>query len=113
MTRENSFQSVVSYHHSGEIIYWYYQQPEEHKERDYQLAQKISEINNYDPVSPRDSDIPAAGFKDWFIKKFNKPGFTIEIGTQDQGEEGPLPVANLNKYFEENREVLLAVAGEV
>ena len=113
LTRENSFEAVISFHHSGEVIYWYYQQPEEQKERDYQLAQKISEINNYDLISPDESDVPAAGYKDWFIKKFNKPGFTIEIGTQVQKEEGPLPADNLNKYFEENREVLLAIAEEV
>ncbi|SJZ45007.1 M14 family metallopeptidase [Selenihalanaerobacter shriftii] len=108
LTRKNKFAAAVSFHHSGSVIYWYYNQTGNQYDRDYQLAKKLSTKNGYELVDPEESDTRAAGYKDWFIKEFKKPGFTIEIG--DGKVEGPLPPTKLIEYFEENREVLLELA---
>ena len=43
-----------------------------------------------------------AGYKDWFIQNFNKPGFTIEAGLG----ENPLPLSQFNKIYKDNLGVL-------
>ncbi len=108
LTRREEFDTVVAFHHSGNVIYWYYNQEGEAYQRDYHLAQKISRKNRYKVVTAEDSDSIAAGYKDWFIKEFKRPGFTIEIAKSTNEE--PLPSSNLNLYFNENKEVLLELA---
>jgi g-D-glutamyl-meso-diaminopimelate peptidase len=108
LTRQEEFDAVVAFHSSGDVIYWYYNQAEESYQRDYQLAKALSAKNGYRIVKAKESDKVAAGYKDWFIKKFHRPGFTIEIGSEIN--EKPLPSYELAKYFQENREVLLELA---
>ena len=43
------------------------------------------------------------GFKDWFIKEFNCPGFTIEIGRG----KNPLPIGELSPIFARLYEMML------
>ena len=43
------------------------------------------------------------GFKDWFIEKFGRPGFTIEIGKG----ENPLPVQDLEPIYARLFEMML------
>lgn len=68
------------------------------------LAQAFSEVSGYavEQVPPESSN---AGFKDWFLSRFHRPGFTIEAGLG----ENPLPLEQLPRLIEEN-EPLLAVA---
>lgn len=108
LTRQEDFATIIAFHSSGQVIYWYYNQTGQQYKRDQQLANKLSTQNNYQLVSPEESDIPAAGYKDWFITKFNRPGFTIEIGEKDKDK--PLPAHNLDDYFNKNRTVLLELA---
>ena len=44
-----------------------------------------------------------AGYKDWFIEKFRRPGYTIEVGLG----ENPLPISQFNKIYSDNIKVLL------
>ena len=39
-----------------------------------------------------------AGFKDWFIEAFGRPGFTVEAGRG----ENPLPVGEFGEIWREN-----------
>ena len=43
-----------------------------------------------------------AGYKDYFIQEFNRPGYTIECG---EGEN-PLPIAQLGEIYEHNLGIL-------
>ena len=43
-----------------------------------------------------------AGYKDWFILEFNRPGYTIEAGRG----ENPLPLAQLPEIYQENEGIL-------
>lgn len=91
------FDTVLALHTQGKEIYWNY--------RDYEppcaeaLAGRLAEASGYKPVRLTGSD---AGFKDWFIQLFRKPGFTIEAG------EGvnPLPYSDFPGIYEEMRPLL-------
>jgi len=44
-----------------------------------------------------------SGYKDWFIKYFKKPGFTVEVGKG----ENPLSVYQLPKIYNNILELML------
>ena len=44
-----------------------------------------------------------AGYKDWFIQEYRRPGYTIEVG---QGKN-PIPVSQFDQIYRENLGVLL------
>lgn len=83
LTEREQFDLVISVHSQGEEIYWNY--------RDYEpanalaMAQQFAHLSGYEAVANYDSD---AGFKDWFIYTYRKPGFTFELGRG----VNPLPV---------------------
>ncbi|MGM0369351.1 MAG: M14 family zinc carboxypeptidase [Bacillota bacterium] len=110
LTRKEDFASVVAFHNSGQVIYWYYKQDPQAYQRDYKLAQKLSAATNYELVTPQASDKYAAGYKDWFIKKFNRPGFTIEIGPKKESSTQPLSTEKLPQYWQQTRFLLLTLA---
>ena len=39
-----------------------------------------------------------AGYKDWFIQTYNRPGFTVEVGLG----ENPLPISQFDKIYNDN-----------
>ena len=41
------------------------------------MARRLGQAGGYRPVKAQGSD---AGYKDWFIQHYRKPGFTVEIG---------------------------------
>ena len=43
------------------------------------------------------------GFKDWFIKTFNRPAFTIEVGKG----ENPLPITDTESIYNRIKEMLV------
>ena len=45
-----------------------------------------------------------AGFKDWFILYYNKPGFTIEVGVG----ENPIPISQFAGIYRENLGILIS-----
>ena len=50
-----------------------------------------------------------AGYKDWFIQEFRRPGYTIEVG---QGIN-PLPISQFDEIYRDNLPILvIAAAGE-
>ena len=53
-------------------------------------------------------EVPAesanAGFKDWFLQRFRRPGFTIEAGLG----ENPLPLTQLEEMVRRNAPLLAA-----
>ena len=56
-------------------------------------------------------DVPSpiatgGGFKDWFIKEFERPAFTVEIGLG----ENPLPISDLDEIYKRTKEMLILCA---
>ena len=43
------------------------------------------------------------GFKDWFVEKFRRPAFTIEVGSGTT----PLPISDFDGIYEKIRELLV------
>ena len=44
-----------------------------------------------------------AGYKDWFIQDYERPGFTIEVGRG----VNPLPLSDFDGIFEKNLPILV------
>lgn len=38
-----------------------------------------------------------AGYKDWFIQDYNRPGYTVEVG---QGQN-PLPISQFDEIYQD------------
>lgn len=103
LTREREFDRVVALHTQGREIYYNYRSME--PEQCSQLAARMEAVSGYKPVYLEGSD---AGYKDWFIQEFRKPGFTVEAGFG----MNPLP---LEQYEEMLRAFggIMTVLGEV
>lgn len=91
---------VLAYHTQGRVIYWQFQ--------DYyvpgarELGEKFAAASGYAlEDTPYNSSF--AGYKDWFIQQFRRPGYTIEVG------EGvnPLPLSQFPQIYRENLGILL------
>ena len=66
-----------------------------------QIAKAFSEVSGYGAEStPYGSGF--AGYKDWFIKNYLRPGFTIEAGRG----QNPLPIEQFDKIYEDNLGIL-------
>ncbi len=93
-----SFDMVMALHTQGQEIYWNY--------RDYEppesemMAEQLASLSGYKAVNLTDSD---AGYKDWFIQQYRRPGFTIEIGSG----VNPLPFETYPALYEEIAPILL------
>jgi g-D-glutamyl-meso-diaminopimelate peptidase len=65
------------------------------------IAAEFERVSGYRAVQFIDS---FAGYKDWFIQEFRKPGFTIELGSGIN----PLPLSQFDEIYEEVLGVFLA-----
>ncbi|MGO1368327.1 MAG: M14 family metallopeptidase [Senegalia sp. (in: firmicutes)] len=99
-TRKHDFKITLAYHTQGRVIYFKYLDFNPPRATD--IAEIFSNITNY-----RLADVPYAaayaGYKDWFIKEYNLPGYTFETGLG----ENPLPISQFDRIYRENEEVLL------
>ena len=66
------------------------------------LAERLALASDYVAVKLTGSD---AGYKDWFIQQFRRPGFTVEVGFG----VNPLPVETFALLYEEVVPILLTV----
>ncbi len=94
---------VIAFHSQGREIYYDFEgQVPPNAER---LAQEFGRISGYTPTTPNGS-AAFGGYKDWFIKEFNKPGFTIEIGTG----KNPIGKDQLEQVLKENTCIMIYAA---
>ncbi|MDL2300595.1 gamma-D-glutamyl-meso-diaminopimelate peptidase, partial [Clostridiaceae bacterium OttesenSCG-928-D20] len=90
---------TLSYHSQGEVIYWKFLNLE--PPRAEQIAMRFGGASGYLVEStPYSSGF--AGFKDWFIQDFFKPGYTIEVGRG----VNPLPLSQFDKIYRDNLGIL-------
>ncbi len=94
---------ALALHTQGQVIYWQF--------RDYQIpgAQQIAEefarVSGYAlEDTPYASSF--AGYKDWFIQTWRKPGFTIECGSG----ESPLPLEQFGEIYRDVLGILVTGA---
>lgn len=99
-TLEHDFRLIFAYHTQGEVIYWKYLDYEPDNSR--QIAQYFSNVSGY-KVANTPMESGYAGYKDWFIMQYNRPGYTIEAGLG----ENPLPMTQFSKIYADNVGILL------
>ena len=94
---------VLAYHTQGQVIYWQYQDLEVPGARE--LAEEFSKVSGYALEDvPYESSF--AGYKDWFIQNFRRPGFTVEVGRG----ENPLPLEQFDEIYQKNLGILVTAA---
>ncbi|KNF09897.1 gamma-D-glutamyl-L-diamino acid endopeptidase I [Gottschalkia purinilytica] len=99
-TRFNDFKMVLAYHSQGKEIYWNYKNMAPDISKD--IGEKFSKVSGY-KLSEPEGMASFSGYKDWFISKFKRPGFTIEVG---EGTN-PLPISQFEEIYNDNEEILL------
>lgn len=97
--RAHDFSLILAYHAQGEVIYWRYLDYEPADSR--RIAEYFGEVSGY-RVEETPSTSGYAGFKDWFIQAYNRPGYTIEVGMG----VSPLPMSQFAGIYEDNRLIL-------
>ena len=94
---------VIAWHSQGEVIYWQFGGIEVPGARE--LAERFAEVSGYRlEDTPYNSSF--AGYKDWFIQTYRRPGFTIEVGTG----ENPLPLSQFDDIYRASLPILVAGA---
>lgn len=102
-TLSHNFSLILSYHSQGEVIYWQFQ--DYNPPRSLEIGEKLSQASGYSlEETPFNSSF--AGYKDWFIQNYNKPGYTIEVGIG----ENPLPISQFDEIYNDNLGVLVLSA---
>jgi len=94
---------VLAYHSQGKEIYWSF--------LDYQvpgareLGERFAEVSGYTLAEPA-PESSFAGYKDWFIQAFRRPGYTIEVGRG----QNPLPIEQFDEIYRDNLGILVTAA---
>ncbi|TYQ14950.1 UNVERIFIED_CONTAM: g-D-glutamyl-meso-diaminopimelate peptidase [Acetivibrio alkalicellulosi] len=99
-TRQRNFRMVIAYHSQGREIYWTYLNltpPES-----LSIANLFSKASGY-AVADVPPQAAFAGYKDWFIQEYRRPGFTIEVGLG----RNPLPIEQFDTIYNNNEEIML------
>jgi g-D-glutamyl-meso-diaminopimelate peptidase len=93
---------VLAYHSQGEEIYWQFG---EEVPGARELGERFAEVSGYRLAdTPYESGF--AGYKDWFIQAFRRPGYTIEVGRG----ENPLPLSQFDEIYQDNLGILTIAA---
>ena len=99
-TNEHRFSLILAYHTQGEVIYWKYLDEEPKDSR--RIAEYFAKVSGY-RIEETPSASGYAGYKDWFINFYDRPGYTIEAGLG----ENPLPMEQFPKIYRDNVGILL------
>ncbi len=84
---------VIALHSQGKEIYWQYGDIEVPGAKE--LGEEFARVSGY-----RLAEVPYnssfAGYKDWFIQQFRRPGYTVEVGSGTN----PLPLDQMEEIYE-------------
>lgn len=103
VTNQNSYQLTLSYHTQGEVIFWKYDGLE--PPLSLEIGTRLASASGYalEETPPESAN---AGYKDWFILNYNKPGYTVEAGIG----VNPLPLSQFEKIYEDNEPLMTQAA---
>lgn len=94
---------VLAYHSQGKEIYWQFQDYEVPGAQE--LGEELARVSGYTLAEvPYNSSF--AGYKDWFIQQFRKPGYTVEVGSGTN----PLPIEQFDEIYQDNIGILVTAA---
>ena len=99
-TLMHNFRLIITYHTQGKEIYWQFQNyaPVEAKD----IGNIFANVSGYTLANvPYESGF--AGYKDWFLQDYRRPGYTIEVGSGTN----PLPISQFNEIYNDNLGILV------
>jgi g-D-glutamyl-meso-diaminopimelate peptidase len=99
LTKRRDYARVLAFHTQGEVIYWGFENMEPPESE--QIVNEFGRVSGYEPVKTIES---YAGYKDWFIQDWRRPGFTVELGFG----VNPLPLSQFDEIYEEALGIFLA-----
>ena len=99
-TLRHNFRLVLAYHSQGEVIFWQFQNYNPPNARF--IGNQFANVSGYSlETTPFNSSF--AGYKDWFIQNYNRPGYTIEVGLG----ENPLSLSQFAEIYRDNLGILV------
>ena len=93
------FERALALHSQGREIYWDYGKST--PKRCLSLAEKMAGVSGYRLSNP-EPIASGGGFKDWFIERFCRCGFTVEMGLG----KNPLPLSDFEAEYPRIRDIL-------
>ena len=99
-TLKHNISLVLCYHTQGKEIYWQFQNY--NPPDSLTIGRQFSDASRY-RLSETPYNSSFAGFKDWFIQNYNRPGYTIEAGIG----ENPLPISQFDEIYNDNIGILI------
>ena len=102
-TREVDPALVLAYHTQGKEIYWQFENYEVPGAR--ALGEEFARLSGY-TLAEVAYESGFAGYKDWFIQEFRRPGYTIEAGSG----VNPLPIDQFDEIYRDNLGILVTAA---
>ena len=91
-TLEHNFRLVIAYHTQGEVIYWQFQ--DYNPPDSFFIGSRFAEVSGY-ALGDTPYNSSFAGYKDWFIQNYNRPGYTVEVGLGNN----PLPISQFDTIY--------------
>jgi Predicted carboxypeptidase len=90
---------TLSWHTQGEVSFWRYGECE--PEGAQKIGELFAKLSGYalDDV-PKNASY--AGYRDWFIEEYERPGFTIEAGKGTN----PLPLSDFDSIYQKSLPIL-------
>ena len=91
-TLQHNFRLVIAFHTQGKVIFWQFQNF--NPPRALFIGNEFARVSGYSlEETPFNSSF--AGYKDWFIQDYNRPGYTVEVG---EGQN-PLPISQFDTIY--------------
>ena len=94
---------VLAYHTQGQVIYWQFEDIFIPGAKE--LGEEFASLSGY-TLEDTPYESAFAGYKDWFIQVFRRPGYTIEVGSG----ANPLPLSQFDEIYRQNLPILLRAA---
>lgn len=94
-----NFARVNAFHTKGEVIYWGFEGLESPISE--VIVNEYARVSGYEPIQYVDR---YADYKDGFIQEYQRPDFTIELGSGTN----PLPISQFDEIYEKSLGIFLA-----
>ena len=95
----HNFRLIIAYHTQGKEIYWEFQNYATQEAE--KIGRTFANVSGYTLAEvPFASSF--AGYKDWFLQEYRRPGYTIEAGIGNN----PLPISQFNRIYNDNIGIL-------
>ena len=102
-TEEVDPDMILAFHTQGKVIYWQFRDlfvPDAQR-----YGEEFARLSGY-ALEDTPYESAWAGYKDWFIQNYRRPGYTIEVG---EGEN-PLPLAQFPQIYKDTLGILVTAA---